>query len=129
MTQLPGSLALKCVLAERFMGHQGGPWADQVRAEARCLVRDNPENNPIPIKPETSSHVAEQFWARLPCRSLLERPFPMQSFALSARVSPQTVHFRGLDKIPGSGPGRGPRSCKSPSSVNIYRGSVFKQRS
>ena len=28
--------------------------------ESERLARDNPETNPIPIKPETASHVAEQ---------------------------------------------------------------------
>ena len=37
-------------------------------------------------------------------------PFPIKSLALSARVSPRTIHFRVLDKSPVSGPGRGPSS-------------------
>ena len=31
-------------------------------------------------------------------------PFPIKSLALSAHVSPQTIHFRVLDKSPLSGP-------------------------
>ena len=38
-------------------------------------------------------------------------PFPIKSLALSAHVSPRTIHFRVLDKSPVSGPGRGPPSC------------------
>ena len=80
--------------------------------ESEWLARDNQETNPITIKPETASHVAEQFsWVPLPCCSLPRRPFPMKSLALSARVSPWTIHFRVLDKSPLSGPGRGPPSC------------------
>ena len=37
--------------------------------------------------------------------------FPIKSLALSAHVSPRTIHFRVLDKSPVSGPGRGPLSC------------------
>ena len=82
--------------------------------QARWLARDNPETNPITINPETLSHVAEQFsWVPLPYCSLPGRPFPINSFALSARVSPRTVHLWVLDKSPLSGPGRGPSSCNT----------------
>ena len=37
--------------------------------------------------------------------------FPIKSLALSAHVSPRTIHFRALDKSPVLGPGRGPPSC------------------
>ena len=64
------------------------------------------------IKPETASHVAEQFsWVPLPHCSPPRCPFPRKSFTLSALVSPWTTHFRVLDKSPLSGPGRGPPSC------------------
>ena len=67
--------------------------------ESEWLARDNPETNPITIKPETASHVAEQFsWVPLPCCSPPGRPFPIKSLALSARVSSQTIHFWVLDK-------------------------------
>src|SRR5574337_212525 len=65
--------------------------------------------NPITIKPETASHVAEHFsWVPLPYCSPPGCPFPIKSLALSAHVSPQTIHFLVLDKSPVSGPGRGP---------------------
>ena len=38
-------------------------------------------------------------------------PFPIKSLALSAHVSPWTIHFWVLDKSPVLGPGRGPPSC------------------
>ena len=82
--------------------------------ESEWLARDNPETNPITIKPKTASHVAEQFsCVPLPCCSLPGCPFPIKSFALSAHVSPRTIHFRVLDKSPLSGPGRGPPCCNS----------------
>ena len=76
------------------------------------MVKDHPETNPITIKPDIVSHTAEQFsWVPLPYCSPPGCPFPIKSLALSAHVSPQTIHFRVLDKSPVSGPGRGPPSC------------------
>ena len=80
--------------------------------ESEWLARDNWETNPVTIKPETASHVAERFsWVPLRCCSPPGHPFPIKSFVLSARVSPQTIHFWALDKSPLSGPGKGPPSC------------------
>ena len=82
--------------------------------ESEWSAKDNPETNPIPIKPETASHVTEQFsWVPLPGCSLPGCPFPIKSLALSAHVSPRTIHFWVLDKSPVSGPGRGPPSCNT----------------
>ena len=87
------------------------------------MDRDNPENNPITIKPKTASHVAEQFsWVPLYWWSPPECSSPIKFLALSARVSPLTIDFRVLDRIPLSGPGRGLPSCntfsfQSPSQV------------
>ena len=40
-------------------------------SELEWLAKDNPETNPITIKPKTASHVAELFsWAPLPYCSL-----------------------------------------------------------
>ena len=80
----------KSILTEHRMYH----WA-----------RDNPETNPITIRPEAASHMAEPFsQVPLPC-SLPRHPFPMKS--LSACVSPQTIHFQ----VSLLGPGRGLPSC------------------
>ena len=80
--------------------------------ESEWLARDNLETNPITIKPETANHMTEQSsWVPLPSCSPPGRPFPIKSLALSARVSPRTIHFRVLDKSPLLGPGRGPPSC------------------
>ena len=81
-------------------------------SESEWLAKDNPETNPITMKPETASHVAEQFsWVSLPYCSPPGCPFPINSLALSAHVFPWTIHFRVLDKSPVLGPGRGPPSC------------------
>ena len=78
------------------------------------LARDNLETNPIAIKPKTVSHVAEQSsWVPLPCCSLSRHPFLIKSPALSAHVSPLTVHFQVLDKSPVSDPRRGLPSCNN----------------
>ena len=46
------------------------------------------ETNPITKKPETASHLAEQFsWVPLPYSSPPGCPFPVKSLALSAHVS------------------------------------------
>ena len=76
--------------------------------ESQGSAKDNPETNPITIKPETESHVAERSsWVPLPCCPPPGCPFPINSLALSARVSLQIIHFRVLDKSSFSGPGRG----------------------
>ena len=78
-------------------------------SESERLARDNPETNPIPIKPNISSHVAEQFsCVPLPSCSSPRCPFSIKSLALSACVSPRTIHFRVLDNSPLSSLGRGP---------------------
>ena len=61
--------------------------------------------NPITIKLETASHVAEESsWVPSPSCSPPRHPFPIKSLALSAPVSPRTIHFQVLDKSPVSGP-------------------------
>ena len=45
--------------------------------------------------------------------------FPIKSLALSAYVSPQTIHFQVLDKSPLSGPGRGAPSCNNFRNQNV----------
>ena len=83
-------------------------------SESEWLAKDNRETNPITMKPETVSHATERFsWVPLPYCSPPGHPFPMKSLALSAYVSPGTIHFRVLDKSPVSGPGSGPRSWNS----------------
>ena len=55
--------------------------------------------------------MAEQFsWVPLPSCPLPGDLFPIKSLALSACVSPQTIHFHVLYKSPLLGPGRGPPS-------------------
>ena len=79
-------------------------------SESEWLAKDNPETNPITIQPKTESHVAEQaFWVPWPYCSLPGHLFPIKSLALSAHVSPWTIHFWVLDKEPAFGPWKG--SC------------------
>ena len=68
------------------------------------MARNNPETNPITIKPKIASHVAEQFsQVPLPYCSPLRRPFAIKSLVLSACMSPLTIHFWMLHKSPFSG--------------------------
>ena len=91
--------------------HCNPSWLSDVRAtrrkpESDWMAGDNPETNYITIKPKTASHMAEQCsWVPWPCCSAPS--FPIKSFILSARVSPETIHFKVLDRSPLSGPGRG----------------------
>ena len=62
-------------------------------SESEGLPKDNPETNPITIKPETASHVTELSWVPSPSCSSPGHPFPIKALALSAHVSPQTIHF------------------------------------
>ena len=73
--------------------------------ELEWLAKDHPETNPITIKPEQFS------WVPLPYCSPPGCPFPIKSLALSADVSPRTIHVWVLDKSPVLGPGRDPPSC------------------
>ena len=83
-------------------------------SESEWLAKGNPETNPITIKPETVSQAAELFsWVPLPSCSPPGCPFPIKSLALSAHMSPQTIHFQVLDKSPVSGPERDPPSCNT----------------
>ena len=89
--------------------------------ESEWLAKDNPETNPITIKPETASHVTELFsWVSLPYCSPPGCPFPIKSLALSAEMSPRTIHFQVLYKSPVSGPGRGPPSCNIYAQLNHF---------
>ena len=82
-------------------------------SESEGLAKDNPETNAITIKPETSSHVAEQFsWVPSPSCSPPGRPFPIKSLALSAHVSSNNS-FLSVRQEPSFGPGRVPLPATS----------------
>ena len=107
----PESLSLASILAE---------CTTRKDSELEGLAKDHPETNPITIKPEIGSHVTEQSsWVPLPSCSPPGHPFPIKPLALSAHVSPRTIHFRVLDKSPVSGPGRGPPSYNSAMVKNL----------
>ena len=77
--------------------------------ESEWLARDNMETNSITIKPQTVSHVVEQFsWVPLLCCCLPGHPFPTRSLGLSVCVSPLTSYFQVFDKSRLSDPGRDP---------------------
>ena len=67
------------------------PESGQIWTQVRCLARDNLETNSITMKPETVSHMVEQFSYLLvsgvPLPTGLCPGITSQSFALSALVS------------------------------------------
>ena len=94
-----------CLTTSQNPCHWHPSWLNKVcttrkDSESRWLAKDNQENNPITIKPKTVSHTVEKFsWVPLPNCCLPRCPFPVKSLALSAHVSPWTVHFRVLENI------------------------------
>ena len=107
----------KCPTTSQNLSCWHPSWLSHVCAprkhpESEQLAKDNPETNPITIKAKTVSHMSEQSsWVPLPYCSPPGCPFPIKSFALSAHVSPWTVHFWVLDKSQFLVPGKGPPSC------------------
>ena len=80
-------------------------------SESEWLAKDNPETNPITVKPKPHGRAVILGFLTL----LLSTRAPMpnkKSLALSAHVSPWTIHYWVLDKSPVLGSGRGPPSCK-----------------
>ena len=85
-------------------------WATRKDSESEWLARDNPETNPITIKPEPLGRVVLLGSLTL----LLSAPAPLPkevSVALSEHLSLQTIHFQVLDKSSLLGPGRCHPSC------------------
>ena len=77
-----------------------------------CPTGDSLETDPITTKPEAAEPHGRA--VLLGSHTLLLsawRPFPVKSLALSACVSPRTIHFQVVDKSPCSSPGRGSPSC------------------
>ena len=112
--QMEWGAASACVLpVSQNPSYWNPSWLNDVCAtkdsESEWLTRNSLKTHSIPVKPKTVSHAAEQFpWVPLPCCALPRCPFPTKSLALSAHVSPQTIHFWVLEKSPLSGSGRGP---------------------
>ena len=103
----------KILLAGIHLGWAMSAPPGRTLSQNKDLAKDNPETNPINIKPKTVSHMAEQFaWVPLSC-SPPGHPFPIKSLALSACTSPLVIHFWVLDKSLLSGPGTGSPSCNA----------------
>ena len=80
-------------------------------SESEWLAKDIPETNHFTIKPDCESRGRTVLLGSLTLLLSTRCPFPIKSLALSAHVSPQTIHFWVLDKSSVWGPGRGPPSC------------------
>ena len=108
------------------------PESGQIWTQVRCLARDNLETNSITMKPETVSHMVEQFSYLLvsgvPLPTGLCPGITSQSFALSALVSHWTIHFRMLDKSLVMGPGRDFSSCNRITAEKITGDNTYPSR-
>ena len=97
-----------CLITSQNPSHWHPSWLNKActtrkDSELEWLAKDNPETNPITIKPEMAT------WRS----SSPGFPYPIKSLALSAHVSPQTNHFWVVDKSPVSRPVRDPPSCNT----------------
>ena len=83
-----------------------------------------PKRESLRVMPLTGEHW-QNFpfsWVPSPYCSPPGCPFPVKSLALSAHVSPQTIHFQVLDKSPVLGHGRGPPSCNTKIHILVWEG-------
>ena len=89
-------------------------------SESEGFAKDDLEIIPSPYNPRLWAR-AEQF-SRVPSHSCSPPglPSPIKSPAPSARVSPQTIHFRVLDKSPVLGSGMVLPSCNTSSEYSGY---------
>ena len=76
-------------------------------SESEWLAKDNPETNPITIKPETGSHAAEQFsWVPLPA-DLHRVPFPNKISCFVSMCVSSDNSFPSVRQEPSFGPWKG----------------------
>ena len=94
-TNFPESFSLESILAECCARHQEGPW---VRVSGPRQRETSPTR-----KPEAAAGAEPFSWVPPPWCSPPGRPFPIKSLALSAQVSPHTLHFWVWDKSPLAG--------------------------
>ena len=93
-------------------------------SESEWLAKDNPETNPITIKPDFEPRSRTVLLGSLTLLLSTRVPFPNKISALLAHVSPRTIHFQVLDKSSVSGPGRGPPSCNKINKIGNEKGEV-----
>ena len=76
------------------------------------MAKDNPATNPSLEKTRLrTTRQSSSPGFSYPTTLRPRRHFPIKSLALSAHVSPQTIHVPVSDKSPVSGSGRGPPFC------------------
>ena len=99
----PESLLLASILAEQCVCHRKD-------SELERLAKDHPETNPITIKPETVSHVAELFsWVPLPYCSPPGCPFPNKISCFVSTCVSSDNSFPSVRQEPTCGPQKGSR--------------------
>ena len=77
-------------------------------SESEWSAKDNPETNPITIKPETVSHAAEQFsWVPLPYCSPPRCPFPNKISCFVSTCVSLDNSFPSVRQEPSFGPWKG----------------------
>ena len=90
----------------------------QTTGQARWLARGNLETNPFTIKPETVSHMAEQFsWVPFSCCSLSKCPFSNSLFFVSTCISWDNS-LLSVRKESTLRPWKGPPSCYKTTQVD-----------
>lgn len=100
-TNFPESSSLESILAEWWTRLRKDP-------ELKWLATYNPETNPITIKSNPVSHMAEQLsWTPLPSYSPTQAPLPnkVSCFVQHVRLL-KTLHFPVVEKSPLLGPRR-----------------------
>ena len=80
-------------------------WTTKKDAESEWLAKDNPETNPITMKPEAVSHLAEQSsWVPLPNYSPAEGPFPNKISCFASTFVSLDNSFLSVRQEPTFGP-------------------------
>ena len=90
----------------------GGVCASRKDPESERWARDNPQTDPITIKPEPRGGAV--LLGSLTLLLPTQAPLSNKASSLSAPVSLVTIHFWVLDKRPLSGPGRGASETLQP---------------
>ena len=83
-------------------------WTTKKDSESEWLAKDNPETNPITIKPKTVSHLAEQFsWVPLPYCSPPGGPLLSKISCFVSTYVSSDNSFPSVRQEPSFGPWKG----------------------
>ena len=102
-----------CPTTSQNPSHWNPSWLSDMRAprkdpESEWSARDNQETNPITVKPETVSHVAEQFsWFLYPAALHLGVPLPNEVSCFACTCVSSDNSFPSVRQEPPFGPWKG----------------------